>query len=523
MHKFIKMSNIGLKKIDKLLLRSFLTTFTSLFVLVLFVLVIQHFLILFKDIVGKGLGMDVYARMLLYIGLTLFPTAFPISVLIASLLVFGNLAENFELTAMRSAGLSLQRILRVPLLFIVLLSAALFYFQEYIHPTTRPRVFALVSDVSQKKAALFIQESIFCNNIPGYGIRVNKKLSTHGDVEGIIVYDHTKQYGTVAITTAEKGRLYTTPEGDCLIMELDNGHNYIEPLPEKGKKETNSEDQPFYRSSFAHQKIRIGLEALQLGNTDAKFAYDARTRTRPQLKKMVEERSQKVLEEQAYSKQLLKQKAMQYGVHMPSSPSTQEGTTAGSSDAPTVATIATFKHFRAQLMQDPTGTNPLLKPYDPFVRRVLQRALRTIAYTKSALYTQRQDELQTAYNLHASLFEKKHRLAVAIRCIIMFLLAAPLGCIIRKGGFGISVLISAFFILLDYVISMIARDWVEAGTLSPFLGAWMANITLLPFCCFFLAKGQKGTGLSLAFRWLRFWPYATKRKHAAEPYHATLS
>lgn len=522
MYKFIKMSNIGLKKIDKLLLRSFLTTFTSLFLLVLFVLVIQHFLILFKEIAGKGLGMDVYARILFYIGLALFPNAFPISVLIASLLVFGNFAENFELTAMRSVGLSLQRIFRFPLLFILVISSALCYFQEYIHPTIRPQIFALVSDVSQKKAAFFIQEGIFCNNIPGYGIRVNKKLSTNRDMEGIIVYDHTKQYGTVAITAAEKGRLYTTPEGDCLIMELVNGHNYIEPLPTKRGKEHNYENHPFYRSSFAHQKIRIGLEALQLGNTHARFAYDARTRTRPQLKKMVEERRQKVLEERTYSKQLLAQKAVQYGVHTPSSPSIEEVPTGGCADAPTVATSATFKHFRGQLMEDSIRTNAS-KPCDPFARLVLQRALRTIAQTKSALYTQRQDEVQMEYNLHAALFEKEHRLAVAIRCIIMFLLAAPLGCIIRKGGFGISVLISSFFMLLEYVISMMGREWVEAGTLSPFLGAWMANITLLPFCCFFLAKGQKGTGLSLAFRWLRFWHNAAKGRYAADPCNTTLS
>jgi lipopolysaccharide export system permease protein len=503
------MGTIGIKKIDQLLLRSFITTFISLFALVLFVLVIQHFFIILKDIAGKGLGVDIYAKLLFYIGLGVFPSAFPLAVLVASLIVFGNFSESFELTAMRSVGLSLQRIFRFPFLFILFLSGALFYFQNYIHPTTTPKMFALIGDVCKKKSALFIQEGIFCSNIPGYGIRVNKKLGNNGEMEGIIVYDHTKQYGTVAITIAEKGRLYTTPDGSCLIMELSNGHNYIEPLLDKSKNYNRYQNQSFYRSNFTNQKIKISLEALKLGNTSSGYAYDHRTRIRPELKKMIEERKQKIVDEENYSKRLLARHIAHYIVQKPSNQSEENSTELLKENLHESASLknVNFRSFRSQLMECKMNSNiaEQADQNDHSLRQVIRRALNTVEQTKTSLISQRHDELLVTENLNSALFEREHRLAVTIRCIIMFLLAAPLGCIIRRGGFGISVMISFFFILVEYILSMFGKDWAMTGTLSAFVGAWLANFTLLPFCFFFLAKAQQGTDLSLINDYYALW------------------
>lgn len=502
------MGNIAIKKIDKLLLRSFIITFVSLLALVLFVLVTHSFFLILSRIVGKGLGFCVYTKLLFYIGILMLPNAFPIAVLVAALIVFGNLSESFELTAMRSVGMSLQRILLFPFIFILLLSTALFYFQDYVHPSSKPKVFSLVEDVIQKKSSLFIQEGVFCNNIPGYGIRVDKKLNDNGEIKGVVVYDHTQSHGTVAITSAEKGRLYTTPDENYLVMELTNGHNYVEALPDS-QDSFSEEKQTFYRSSFASQKISIGLDALKLGKTQSEFAYDPRTKIYPQLKKMIQERQQRIITQTKYCKDLLVQKSLHYYAIQQKSTSkadTLEIEKAEASPQHAVPTKdADFISFRNQLVATTTNINSHQKEYDYFKKQVIGDSLRAVDKLKKSLLEQRYYEVAIAESLRNALFEKELRLAIAMRCIIMFLLAAPLGCVVRRGGFGISVVVSLFFILLEYILSMFGKDWAIAGTISTFTGAWLANLVLLPFCFFFLIKAQKGTDLSILSGWHAFW------------------
>ncbi|AXI24115.1 putative permease YjgP/YjgQ family [Cardinium endosymbiont of Sogatella furcifera] len=501
------MNHITIKKIDKLLLRTFITTFILLLALVLFVMVIQSFFALFSDMAGKGLGIAIYTKLLFYLSLNTLPNVFPIATLVTSLIVFGNFSESFELTAMRSVGLSLQRTLRFPFIFILFLSVAIFYFKDYIYPSSKHKIFALVGDICKKKSALLIQEGVFCNNIPGYSIRVDKKLGDQAGMEGIIVYDYTKKYGTAVITIAEKGRLYTTPDEAYLVMELTNGHNYLEPLPPKANHAQPDQKPSFYRNHFATQKIKISLDALKLGHTNAKFIHDPRTRTRPHLKKMIEERAQAIVDQEAYSKSMVTQQAMRY--HCTTAPGTQldDQQAVGSASSQPAATQDTnFLLFRDQLIEKKldTNTTSYTQPYGHTLqKRVVREALRRINKIKDTLIAQENDKALLSEGLSEALYERAHRLAVATQCVIFFLLAAPLGCIIRRGGFGISVCISFFFILLEYILTILGRDWAIAGTVSTFVGVWLSNFVLLPFCGFFLLKAQQGRGLC-ATNWYAF-------------------
>lgn len=496
------MFNFGIKKVDKLLLKSFIVTFISLLILVLFVLVTHSFFLMLNSFVGKGLGFFVYAKLLYYIGISLFPQAFPIAVLVSSLIVFGNFSESFELTAMRSVGMSLQRMLRFPFMFILLLSIALFYFKDYVHPTTKHKIFALGDDIIKKRSALFIQEGVFCNNIPDYGIHVDKKLNDNGEMQGIVVYDHTKSYGNVAITIAEKGRLHTTLDENYLVMELSNGHNYVEALP-NNKNSFSDDKKTFYRNNFTSQTIKISLDTLKLGNTKEQYVYEPRTRTHPQLKAMIEKNRQRVMDQANYIQDLLAQQALHY---MPppvthnanlSDLKKQEEVT---QDLPSIDETD-FMSFRERLVKKEMVSNTDQKDNPYFTEQVVNHSLYAIDKIKKSLLEQKHYETKIAEYLHCALFEKEHRLAIAIQCLIMFLLAAPLGCVIRRGGFGVSVAISSFFGLLEYILSLIGRDWAYEGTISPLLGAWLANLILFPFCCFFLAKAQLGRGLSLLSGW----------------------
>jgi len=492
-----------IKKIDEFLLHSFITTFFSLFALVLFVLVIQHFFIIFKDIAGKGLGVDIYAKLLTYIALGVFPNVFPIAVLIASLIVFGNFSENFELTAMRSVGLSLQRVLKFPFLFILFLSSGLFYFQNHIHPTVVPKVFALVNDVCQKRANLFIQEGIFCNNIPGYAIRVNKK-NKNGALEGIIIYDRSNQHGKVSITTATSGLLYTTPDGNQLIMELTNGHNYIEPFLDK------NEDELFYRNSFVNQKIKISLEALKMGNTTPKYAHDPRTRNDIELQEMIQEKKSNLTAWQKHRQEVLMKQELHLYNYSGSIKENNPDTIQNQDNSNEPQEIQ-------KLVPDPSSKTSVVPDLSLFIKEfmdlrnhtnvqenkwllghMVRKALHNIKKAENSLAIQNDNENITRTNLNEFLYEKAHRLALSIRCIVMFLLAAALGCIIKKGGFGISVMIGSFLILLEYVLSIFGKEMAIEGVFFPLFGACFSECILLPFCFYFLVKAQKGLGLSLS-------------------------
>ncbi|MGI2298909.1 LptF/LptG family permease [Candidatus Cardinium hertigii] len=491
------MSNIFIKKIDKLLLRTFIPTFLLLLVLVLFVMVIQAFFMYFSGIAGKGLGVAIYTKLFFYLSLSSLPAAFPIAILITALMVFGNLSESFELTAMRSVGLSLQRILRVPFIFILVLSGLFFYFRNYIYPNSKPKIFNLIEDILEKKSTLFIQEGVICNNIPGYSIRVDKKKIDNEHMEGIIVYDYTKKYGTVSITIAEKGRLYTTPDKGYLVMELTNGHNYLEPLPTKN----NDRDQKpsFYRNHFSNQKIRISLEALKLRKTNEKYAYDPRTRTRPHLKKMIQEIGKQVVHWEQKIKKLLSEQTIRYHSAEQFN-EVLDGYTMEKLPLPDLqATQASdFILLRDQLIAHKTHINTASdrQPNDSTLQRVVEEALHSVKKITYSLTIQEDNKNLFNAELNGALYEQEFRFAVVIECVIIFLLGSSLGCLIRRGGFGISVMISFFFILLEYILSMVGRDWAIANTCSIFICVWLPNFVLLLFSGLFLIQAQHGRGLS---------------------------
>ena len=412
------MSNIAIKKIDKLLLRSFVTTFILLLALVLFILIIQGFFIVFSNIVGKNLGFNVYVKLLFYLGLRVFPDAFPTAMLITSLLVFGNFAESLELTALRSGGLSLQRIFRLPFIFVLSLSGALLYFQDYIHPTTNHKIFALVNDVFNKKSALFIQQGIVCNNIPGYSIHVEKKLDNTEYMHGITVYDYTKKYGTTAITIAETGKLYTTKDQEYLVMELANGHNYVEALPTQPSG-NNKAHQLFYRNHFARQTIKVSLQALKIGHTNAKFANYPETRTHSQLKQMIQERQNKVAQEDDYNHTLLLKRAKRYNSSLPMIDALHNGSLESGQwqvDAPEEMpnNVTDFMLFRHQLVDGHTAAgnkenDPL---YDYRSQYIVRDALWRIEQIQQNLMEQLQNRLTIQKELNLALFEQNHRLAI---------------------------------------------------------------------------------------------------------------
>src|SRR6188768_932723 len=218
-----------MKKIDKLVLGAFLGPFTMTFLVVVFILLTQHMLKYFEDISGKGLGGDVIGQLLFYFAIFMTPVALPLAVLLSSLIAFGNLGEHFELTAIKSAGVSLVRTLRPIFIFVLFLTLVAFYANNNLVPKAALEAYSLLYDIKQKKPALDLREGAFYNGINDISIKVDKKFpDDDAALKTVMVYDHRKNDGNRDVTVADSGRMYTILNERYLKFELFNGYNYQE-------------------------------------------------------------------------------------------------------------------------------------------------------------------------------------------------------------------------------------------------------------------------------------------------------
>ncbi|HEU5146223.1 MAG TPA: LptF/LptG family permease, partial [Chryseosolibacter sp.] len=262
-----------MKKIDKLILTSFIGPFIMTFAVVVFILLTQHMLKYFDDIIGKDLGWDVLGQLLFYFAIFMTPVAMPLAVLLSALITFGNLGEHFELTAIKSAGISLLRTIRPIFFFVLILTGIAFYINNNLVPKAALEAYSLLYDIKQKKPALDLREGAFYNGLPDVSIKVNQKYPDGITLKDIIVYDHRKNDGNKEVTVADSGRMSTILNERYLKFELFNGYNYTEGASQEkemtGQKNRKSES--LTRSKFFKTQVVFDLSSFKLERTDKKW------------------------------------------------------------------------------------------------------------------------------------------------------------------------------------------------------------------------------------------------------------
>ena len=488
-------------------------------------MLMQFFLIYFDELIGKNLGFWLYLQLFCYFGINATPLAFPLATLVASLMIFGSLGEQLELTALKSAGIPFTRILRPLLLLISLLSFLLYFSNGYLVPKVNVKAYTLLWDLRKKKPSIAIKESVFYNGIPGYSIWVQKKLPDEKTLENIIIYDHTKNKGNVHLTTATSGKLTTTPGEQYLVIELFDGHNYIEELSKKSKNKTPSTPDKllipqFYRSSFTSQKVLIDLDELKLTRTSEKlFAYHHNTKTNRELMKEILKKKQKISSNQ---QEIVANFQKHY--HLPvvdsvvSIPETPAATSAPTTDPvtdpvtdPTETSLPTVEsnHFTESIgiHEEPQKKLPITHDLaqNPNRQQIIRKALAQAKDFKYKLQPQVKKINSITNGLREFEIEKHKRAAYALACLVMLLIGAPLGALIKKGGLGVPLLISTGFILIYYMADMFGTKWAKAGIINPIIGAWASSLILVPFALFFLRQAQKDTRILEGDTYHIFW------------------
>src|SRR5579859_174415 len=259
-----------MKKIDKLIFSSFLGPFVLTFLVVVFILLLVNMIKYFDDIIGKGLEWDVLGTLLFYFAVSVTPQALPLAILLSALITYGNLGEHFELTAVKSLGISMVRSLAPIFVFSLLLTYFAYLSNNYMVPKAALETYSLLYDIKQKKPALDLREGEFYNGIPDISIKVAKKFSDGVTLKDVIIYDHRGRSGNRQVTIADSGKMYTIFNEQYLKLELFRGYNYDEGSGVDMSGRYTSEE-TFSKTKFSKTEIIFDLSSFSLQRTEKKW------------------------------------------------------------------------------------------------------------------------------------------------------------------------------------------------------------------------------------------------------------
>lgn len=450
-----------MKKLDKIIFKAFIGPFVLTLLVCVFIFLIQYLIRYFPDLIGKDLGLDVYIQLLFYFSINVTPMALPLSVLLSSLMTYGNLGEHFELTAIKSAGISLIRT-QVPIfIFSILMCVSAFFISNNLVPKANLKAFSLLYDVKQKKPTVEFKEGTFYQGIPGYSIKVNEKLEDGKTMKGVIIYNHKANRGNVEVILADSGRMYTMMNERYLVMDLFRGNSYSEML------DNPKPNVPKYiRNAFSTSKFVFSLESFKLNHTDENlFSSHKIMRNVSELKHDVDS--------------ILAQR-----------------------DSVGATIYLSIKPFYQYLFNSDTVTKPGLyaksKNYgnDGYLRQqVIRYAANTARSARS--YVANQKERADYLRREANNFDIEwyRKFTFSFACLVMFLIGAPLGSIIKKGGLGVPVIVSIVFFIFYYIFSNVTEKWAKESIVNVTLGMWFANLIFLPIGLFFLRQARNDSRL----------------------------
>ena len=248
---------IRIKRMDTFILQSFLPLFVMTFCICLFIVLMQFLWRYIDDLVGKGLGVDVISELFFYAALTMVPMALPLAILLASLMIFGNLGENFELTAMKASGISLLRTMAPLIVLMVLIAAGAFFFQNNVLPIAQTKMYTLLYSVRQKSPELEIPEGVFYDQIPGYNLFIEHKNRDTGVLYDMMIYDVSRGFENSSIILADSGKMSFTADKTHLFLELWSGESF-ENLKDAA---TGMKNVPYRRETFDVKEIMVTFDS----------------------------------------------------------------------------------------------------------------------------------------------------------------------------------------------------------------------------------------------------------------------
>lgn len=447
-----------MKQIDRLILRSFIGPLVLTFLLAVFVLLMQFLWKYIDDMVGKGLDFLVIAQLLFYASATFVPMALPIATLFASIMTMGNFGEKYELIAMKAGGISIRRVMMPMAVVVLLLTGMAFYFANNIMPIAVLKYKMTLYDVTRKKPALNIKPSEYYSGIDGYVIRIDEKDKENKHLNNIIIYDHTDGMGNVSVTVADKGSMTVTPDERYLVFDLYDGYSYVEDV--KGE---NIITRPLTRMKFAEQTMRFDLSAFAFNKSD-------KEQFKGSYQMMNVRQLSQTMDTLKFNRDI----------------KVKEFKTSVNSHFPVVASLEdkNLENCISEEKEYVIDFDKLSNRRRKDIKRVALHSARVIN-EDIAMYAQILQNDQEYINRHGIEWHQKFTLSIA--CFVLFLIGAPFGSIVRKGGLGLPLVASVVFFVLYYVINTICIKAIRETAMPPY-GMWISTLAMLPLGIFLTLK-----------------------------------
>lgn len=452
-----------IKKLDKLILKSFIGPFIITFFIAFFVLMMQGLWKYLDDLVGKGLDFITIGKFLWYVSASMLTLAMPIAILISSIMTFGNLGESFELVAIKSSGISLLRFMR-PLIWVaVFFCGVTFMFANYVIPYANLKFVALYNDIFYKKPAFELKEGVFFTHIPNYAIKAGKKDPDGKTIRNILIYEQTNPIQNNSII-AETGVMTISADKKFLEFNLTNGFRY----QENGNSTDSSTE--FIRLGFSSFKKLFDLSSLQKQTTnDSVYRNNFKMLSAGQINRSLDslnKMNDSIMVRMHRTIAMTVPYAARQDSSKKSIPSIQTKITKFDSLIPDSA--------RLQVYDLAIATARNLKFNFETIGTDLENRKAEIKYHK---------------------IEWHRKFSLSMACFVLFFIGAPLGSIIRKGGLGMPLVVAIIFFLLFHLLNMFGEKFVKESILPPYIGMWLAVLVLTPVGIFFTYKAMHDSQL----------------------------
>jgi len=450
----------------------------------MFILVMQFFWKYIDDLMGKGLSVSVIVELLFYVSASLIPLALPLAILLSSIMTMGNLAENNELTAMKASGMSLYKIIRPLTSVVIIIALCTFYFANYVIPVANLKWHSLIFDIQNTKISTIITPGVYSKELDGYAIKVDK--GEGNQFEGILIHDHSNPTEIKTIR-AREGKIYKSDNGKYLYFEMQDGTMFEELAPQvpvfspDGKPHGKNSNHPSRKSTFEHATYKIDLSGFDLNRSEEQLFKDKHEMLNVFQIDYVVDSVLKHGNEIQQNFILNIRSSHPYFL-------ARDFAKNNKAIVDTMAEVGTVVFNELNRDQKIAAINKS--------QSLMRMKNKNIQGQKDFLGTINRD-------LDQYLIEFNRKFALTVAIIILFFIGAPLGAIVRRGGFGAPVVIAALLFLVYFVLLTIGENLANAGTLSPAIGMWFSAMVLAPIAFLLLSAAANDLPIWSKDIWLR--------------------
>ena len=457
-----------MKILDRYIIKSFLVPFFATFLIILFVLVMQALWMAFESIAGKGIGLFFIFKFLYYTALVVSSQALPIAVLLSSIMAMGNLSENYEFAAVKSASISLMRLIRPLILLTFFISVLNFLSLNYVFPYATLKQKNLTNNIKKKTPALALIPGSFNTEIPNYQIKFDEKYGEEQNLlKKVLIYDLSSNKGNKKIITAETGKIISEEGSKYMTLVLYNGYYHEEFIP-KRRSINNMSKMPASNANFKEYAFNIDI---------SKFTDDD-------------------LEEEKYTKSYNMLSLGQLKDTIPTMKISYDEYLTSKSNSIYVKLYAKELYQQNDSIDTKQFTPVILDNYDLRGKLdVLNAAINNVKTTTKNIKTDTKNIQWKRKKLNLYDIEFHNRIAFSLSCLILFFIGAPLGSIIRKGGFGLPMILAISIYVIYFFANTFGRNLAEESSLSAIAGSWVSTIVMVPFAFFLTRRASKGMGL----------------------------